>query len=320
MTFLTTAQILTRTDRLAGEYEAQAAALPALVAKLAADVTAIYGDGTAAIPSLGDPVAIGTLGPAALAAYRAATSPAPFALALSGGVSALSSYLKQSGGAAAGLPPAVGDVASCLRYANGCPDPSPAGKGAGSSYASLAHPSYAALVSLLTGGGSALPPDAVFAPTGLVLASYALPATNPGYAAGLALLTAGSAPYAPAGPGLFAVRCGRAPSRAAPAPGQPPPPLAGQVPDGSLFVVLTGVNQAGRSVTWRGDIGTGLAALGQVLPASALVGAAGGANGGTAAQSDRLAGVTGIAPDPARASSATKGDFDVITLAARSAL
>lgn len=306
MAFLAIVQVKTKTDRMAGEYDAIAAALPSILAKLTADQLTTYGDG-ATIYSLGDPNAVNTLGPSDIAATTTAQGSGVFTLFLAQKVAALSSYLQRFGGMGAGLPASVVDAASYIRQANGCPDPSPQGSGTGSSYVHLLHPSYAALISSLTGGVSALPPDTVFAPTGVILGTYHFAGNV--FTAGLPLMTAATAPYAPAKG--FVARCGHASGTGS---------LSGDVPDGSLYVTLTGINQAGASVTWRGDIGTGMAALGNTL--ATLKGTDGGANGGTAAPTDRLVRVTGIAKDTtvSGGGTATKGDFDIITVQERPSL
>ena len=303
MSVLTIAQVQAETDRMGGISDAVAAALPTIAASLAANVTYIYGDGTGANPSLGDPAAVNALGPAAVACQKQASGIGVASLFLSAQVAALSNYF-QTQAAAGNLATGVRDVASFVRSANGCTDPSPAGSGSGSTYAYLLHPSYASLIASLTGGVSPLPPDAVFAPTGFVLGTYDMGTTH--FTAGQATLTAGTGPYAPVK--LFAA--------ATPAGDGTTPP----VPNGSLHLVVTGLNQAGVSVTWRGDCGTGFTGANQHLASGLLLGTSGGSGGGTAAPTDRIKQVTNIALDGAVSSTATHGTVEIIALQERATL
>ena len=290
--------VLHGTDLIGAGYTAAQTALSGVLASVDALELWVYGDG-ATVYALPDANAINTLGPPAIAAQAAARSNQFPAMLLARDVAALASYLQNYGGAFAGsgLPTTVRDLTSYCRYANGCPDPSPAGGGAGSTFAKLAHPQYAAFVAAQTGGANPLPPDVVFAPTGIVLGSFN--AATALFTAGVALMTALVGPWAPAVG--WKVRAGAT------------------VPNGSLYVTLTGKNQAGVTRTWRGDAGTGLASPGDLLPSTALQGTAGGSNGGTAAPGDRLAQILSIARDASVSSggTATAGMIDIVTIAQR---
>lgn len=296
---LTIPQLLTYTDHVAGLYEAAAESAVLMQAKTQALVTTIYGDGTAAVPSLGNPDAMNGLGGAARRGQMAASGAGPFTGTLGTMIAALSSLLAQHGGAASGYPAEVRDIASWVRQSNACPDPSGAGGGAGSNYAHLLHPSFAALQALATANVSVFPPDIVFAPSGLVLSGFDAAAGT--FAPGQALMTP-AAPYAPATG--WQVQAGAT------------------VPNGSLLITLAGVNQAGANVTWRGDAGTGLAHPGDLLPPGTLKGTEGGAAGGTAAPGDRLTQITGIARDMSvnGGGTATTGTISLITVAQRGTL
>lgn len=294
---LTIAQTLAYTDSLGAEKVSAGTLLAAIAADAQAMVTFVYGDGTTANLSLGSPAAIRGLGAAADAALSLAQGSGFYGTLMAGQVSALSSLLSQYGGAASGWPTSVKDLTSLLRYKNGCSDPSPAGAGAGSDYTYLLTPDFAALQSLLTNAGSVFPPDTVFAPSSLSLGSYDAAAAT--FTAGLAMMQATTAPYAPAKG--WVAKAGATP------------------PNGTLFVTLTGMNQAGASVTWRGDATIGFAGANTLGAANSLKGTDGGANGGTAAPTDRLTSITTIARDTtvSGGGTATAGSFSVVTQAER---
>jgi len=291
---------LTITDYLAGMYDAIQPLLAVLSTKGAALETYIYGDGTTAHLSLGDAVAIALLGPGATALKNSVAGHGFYTGGPGRFVTLLSTYLSKYGGVSAGLPAAVNDTVSYARYNNGCPDPSPAGNGAGSDYTYLYHPSFAALISLLTNSAQVLPPDVVFAPTGIDMGDFN--AATATFTAGQAMMVAGTAPYAPAK--LFGVKAGTTP------------------PNGSLYVTVTGKNQAGTSVTWRGDVGTGLTVAGGTLAPGCLLGTSGGSGGGTAAPTDRMLQVTNIVRDTSVSGggTATVGQISVIPFQERASL
>ena len=302
---LTVAEILTITDGIAGSVEAAAAPLASLKTRATAQVGRIYGvvaGGVVTTPPLSDSAAIDALGPATKQSVTQVSGPGFYAAALGPVVAALSSYFaRQAQGGQ------VVDLTSFLRTANGCPDASRTANGAGSNYTRLAHPSYAGLVATLSGGASLLPPDVVFAPTGTLLATLVVGSAGIGGGTLGQPTAQGGLPYAPTL--SFSSMAGIA-------------GVSGIVPDGSLFATLTGLNQAGVSVTWRGDVGTGYSGAGSYLSPRTLRGTDGGANGGTAAPTDRLVQVTALVRDMtvSGGGTATVGAVSVICVGERPAL
>ena len=299
---LTAQEVLNITDGIAGMVDAAAAPLAAVLVKAQAQVGRIYGrvvNGAVTVPPLSDNAAIDALGPATKQSVTQVSGPGFYAAALGPEVAALSSYFQRN------RVGAIVDLASFIRSANGCPDPSTAGAGAGSNYTWLIHPSFAALISTLSGGASLLPPDVVFAPTGAVIASMTV--GGPGVIAASLNQPAsvGGLPYAPTT--HFTSMAGVANIT----------PVV--VPNGSFFVTLTGTNQAGASVTWRGDVGTGYSGAGSYLNPRTLLGTDGGANGGTAAPTDSLVRVTAFARDMtvSGGGTATVGAISIITVSQR---
>lgn len=307
MTLISAANLLAATDRVAGRYATLLPVLATLTAALVLDADFYYGGPSTGGVSLQDGTVINAVGSPVVKAQAKVSGNNITSYLLGDIVSGLSSYMTQVGKNNA--LPLIIDVPSFLRYSNGCPNPAAAANGLGTNYAYLVHPVYAQLVSLLLNGTSVLPPDVVFAPAGLVLGTFHFAAGGT-FATGRTLMTASSAPYAPVGPLRYVVRAGQVAGAA----------YSGNLPNGALYVVMTGVNQAGVSVTWRGDAGTGLAGLGGTLAPGTLKGTDGGANGGTAAPTDRLVQITGIALDAARASTSTQGDIDIIAVAERPTL
>lgn len=299
MGILTPAQILTLTDRIAGRYALLTPVLQSLATALSLDAEAIYGGPSTANVSIGEPDAISTIGKQFQVTGLNSSGTGVTAFLFGNLAAGISSYLQRKGGVGNGLA-GVTDLTSYLRRANGCPDPTYVGAGAGSTYSLLAHPTYAAFISAILAGASPLPPDVVFAPTGFALAGFDV--GTAAYIAGAATMTPLTGPYAPAK--LFTAAT----------------PASGAVPNGSIYLVITGLNQAGVSVTWRGDGGTGLTGPSQTLAAGIFAGTSGGANGGTAAPADRLKSITGIALDAARASTATAGRINIVALAERPTL
>lgn len=308
MALISIANLLAATDRIAGRYASLSPVLSTLSAAFNLDVDFYYGGATTSGVSLGDGILINTVGPNVVKAVTKASGNNVPSFLLGALVSSWSSYLTTAG-TNNGVP-SVTDIASAVRYYNGCTNPTAAGNGSGTSFAYLLQPGYAALVSLLLNGSNPLPPDVVFAPTGYVMGTFHYTSS---FVAGPTLMTPVTAPYAPVKATSFQARCGQ------PIP-YAPGYYTGNIPNGTLYVVLTGLNQAGASVTWRGDIGTGISNYGQVTTLGGLVGAAGGANGGTAASTDRLLHITNIALDGARTSTATRGDMDIIVAAERATL
>lgn len=299
MSLITIAQTQHITDSLAGQYEDLGSIFAPIVARLTSLETYINGDGTGAHPSLGNVQAQYALGPAVTSTIASLLGSSVYQFATAKQIAKLTSYFSANGGVAASLPATVLDVVSYVRYSNGCPDPSPAANGAGSNFAYLLHPSFRALLSILTGGSTILPNDVVFAPTGVVLGTFN--AATAAYTAGTALMSS-PGPYAPAK--LFGVLCGATP------------------PNGSMYVTVTGLTQSGASKTWRGDVGTGLTAAGQTLAPGVLQGTSGGTNGGTAAPTDQLVSITNIQRDSSVSSggTATAGIISVITFQERASL
>jgi hypothetical protein len=293
MSFLTIDQVLAYTDLLGSLSDSLASPLTTVQSAIANLITLLYGDGTTAHLSLGVPEAIDVLGSAARQSNAYAKGNGFYTI-MCGGMSAqLSSYLAQYGGSAAGLPDTVKDLVPYLRYSNSCPDPL---QPTGSTYAKLLTPAYAALYAILTAGQYSLPADTVFAPAGVVLGTF--DSSTGTYTAGTQLMTTGAGQYAPAK--LFGVKAGATP------------------PNGSLYVTVTGVNQAGAAVTWRGDVGTGLTVAGATLAPGCLHDST-GSPAGTASPTDRLTRITGIVRDTtvSGGGTATTGTISVITFPER---